>query len=445
MRRFAPSILACLLGCGSPTPPGDAGTSPGHDAFVAPIDGNGFDVNAPRPDAFVVHTDAGVAPASVAQQAHALAMTLRGDAHFLIGMGNDLDGPPSYDSNHAGVYTLGTTLDLHYTYLNGYSNAGGWTTWNSPAGEFAGILADACQRNGGLAPMFTYYDLALEYENHHEALQDAATMHVYLQDVRTLFMRMHTYGHPVLVQFEPDFFGYLQGVMRDAHTTPDAYAAQLHFADIPECASVPSTAAGFVECLDDMRAALAPNVLIGLHASSWGDFWDDTSASNDVIEAKARSVAAFLTAMRADLTDFVTVEALDRDAGFWETNGGMAGMCSVTGGSRGAVYWDESNATRPNFADHVHWVSALTTAMNRPALWWQIPFGVPSTTCGGSDEHWRDDRVHYFMTHTEELVAAGSFGIVFGTGAGRQTYITTDGNQFHDAVATYFASPTPLP
>lgn len=441
--------LAGVIGCsngGGPTGT-DSGTTP-HDAFVAPIDGNGFDVAVPQPDAFVAHDDAGTAPATVADRARMIATMLRGDPHFLIGMGNDLDGPPTYDPDRAGVYTLGTTLDIHYTYLNGYSDMGGWTTWNSPPGEFAGILADHCLSNGGLAPMFSYYDLALEYENHNDALRDAARMHVYLQDIRLLFTRLGTYGHPALVQFEPDFFGYMQGVMRDAGTTPDAYSAELHFTDIPECASVPNTAAGLVQCLAAMRDALAPMVLIGLHASSWGDWWDDTSASPAEIETHAQVVAAFLNAMRADLTDFVTVEALDRDAGFWETSGGGA-TCSVTGGSRGAVYWDETSATRPNFSDHIHWVSALTTALGRPALWWQVPFGVPSTMCGGggggSDGHWRDNRVHYFFQHTDELVASGSFGVVFGTGAGQQTYIDSDGNQFHDAVNAYFASPTPLP
>ncbi len=454
MRKTIPTLAAlAFLGCsggGGPLP--DAGTTPNDastDAYVSPpIDGNGFDVNAPRPDAFVAHDDAGAAPATVAERARAIATTLRGDAHFLVGMGNDLDGPPDYDPDMAGVFTLGTTLDIHYTYLNGYSNSGGWTTWNSPAGEYAGILADHCVTHGGLAPMFTYYDLALEYENHVDALRDAALMHVYLSDVRLLFQRLATYGRPALVQFEPDFFGYMQGVMRDAATTPDAYAAELHFSDVPECSGVPSTAAGLVECFDAMRDAIAPMVLIGLHASSWGDWWDDTSASPGEIETHAQAVAAFLLAMRADLTDFVTVEALDRDAGFWETSGGGA-TCSITGGSRGAVYWDESNATRPNFQDHIHWVGALTTAMGRPALWWQVPFGAPSTMCGGagggSDGHWRDNRVHYFFQHTDQLVAAGAFGVVFGTGAGRQTYIDSDGGQFHDAVNAYFASPTPLP
>ncbi len=433
-----------VLGC-SPSPAAtDAGAV---DAFRAPIDGNGADVSAPPVDAYLPRSDAGRPSGTVAERARAIATTLRGSPRLLVGMGNDLDGAPTYDADRAGVYTLGTTLDIHYTYLTGYSDQGGWSTWNTN-GAFATILADACQRNGGLAPMFTYYQLALDYENGNDTLRDADRMHVYLSDVHLLFQRLGEYGHPALVQLEPDFFGYLQARMRDMGTTPDAYAAELHFGDVPECASVPATAAGLVECFVRMRDALAPMTLLGLHASAWADSWDDRTASPSEIEAKAQSVAAFLGAMRADLVEFVTVEALDRDAGFWETSGGNAGTCSVTGGTRGAVYWDETNATRPNFTDHIHWVSALTTALGRPALWWQLPFGAPETTCGGpgggSDGHWRDNRVHYFFSHPEQLVAAGAFGMVFGTGAGRQTDWTTDGNAFHDAVNAYVAAPVGL-
>ena len=41
--------------------------------------------------------------------------------------------------------------------------------------------------------------------------------------------------------------------------------------------------------------------------------------------------------------------------------------------------------------------------------------------------------------------AAGGLGAVFGTGAGNQTYIDTDGDQFKKAVTSYFAAPVKLP
>jgi hypothetical protein len=428
--RCALVSFAALAACGGPAPAPDAAVP---EDVAIPDD-------RPRPDA-------GIPPMGVAERARELSRFLRGpDAHFLVGMGNDLDGAPTYDPDRAGVYTLGTELDVHYAYLVGYSDVGGWVTWNA-GGTFPRIHAEAAQRNGGVAMMFTYYQLALDYETGADTLPDASRMLVWLSDVRVLLQRLGEHGRPAMVQFEPDLFGYLQNRMRDMSTTPDAYAMRIRFTEIPECMALPEVASSLGPCLDAMRDALAPNVRIAFHASQWGDYYDFLDPSADV-EGAGRSVGAFLAAMGAGSTDFVTVEALDRDAGFWETNGGMAGMCSVTMGPRGAVYWDETNATLPNFAQHLRWVRALTTELGLPALWWQLPFGVPNDTCGGpgggSDGDWRDNRVRYFFSHVDELVAAGGFGAVWGTGAGRQTYITTDGGQFQRAVQAYFASPTPL-
>jgi hypothetical protein len=108
-------------------------------------------------------------------------------------------------------------------------------------------------------------------------------------------------------------------------------------------------------------------------------------------------------------------------------------------------YWDETNQTSPNFHDHLAWVTALHQGLALPVLWWQLPFGVPSTTPGGTAGHYRDNRVHYIFNHMSEFVAAGGVGVTFGTGAGNQTDITTDGGEFQTAVTQYFASPIALP
>jgi hypothetical protein len=370
-----------------------------------------------------------------------LSQHLRGDAHFLIGIGNDLDGAPNYDPDRAGAYTLGPTLDLHYWYVVGYSDRGGWSTWNAD-GAFPRIHADAAERHG-TTPMVTYYQLALDYETGSNTLDDAERMGVWLSDVRLLFTRLGEFGRPAVLHVEPDLFGYLQARMRDMDTTPSAYPARIHHDSVPECASLPEVAASLGPCLAAMRDALAPEVRIGFHASQWGDFYDFTDPTAD-IEGKARSVAAFLAAMGGEELDLVVVETLDRDAGFWEAYGGSTAMCSITDGPRGAVYWDETNTTLPNFSQHLRWVRALTEELGLPALWWQMPFGVPSDTCGGTDAHWRDNRVRYFFSHIDELIAAGGVGAVWGTGAGGQTYITTDGGQFEAAVTSYFSSPVGL-
>jgi len=70
--------------------------------------------------------------------------------------------------------------------------------------------------------------------------------------------------------------------------------------------------------------------------------------------------------------------------------------------------------------------------------------GLPSPTCGGSDQHWRDDRVHYFFGHVADLVDAGVAGMTFGTGAGGQTNLATDGDQLKTAAIAYMATPVAM-
>ncbi|MEO8702287.1 MAG: hypothetical protein ABI867_19740 [Kofleriaceae bacterium] len=369
-------------------------------------------------------------PGSLRDRQRQLAIDLRGTPDFMIGVGNDNTGP----------YDHGVPIDIHYAYLVGYGDGTGWPTWNE-SGNYPLFFAQTAGEHAA-APMFTYYQLALELEQNRDAvLADATRMHQYLADVRLLFQRIADTNKPAAVQFEPDFFGYL--MQRDAMgTPPDQLVARTHHADAPECAALPETAAGLMRCVVAIGRAVAPKARIGFHASMWGSYYDPTDPAADV-EASGVAVARFLVAVGAGGTDFVTVETLDRDAGFWETSGGGA-TCSITGGSRGAVYWDESNAAVPNFDQHVRWVTALTTELNQPALEWQTPMGLPATTCGGSDEHWRDNRAHYFFGHVAELVDAGIAGMLFGTGAGGQTNLATDGDALKNAAIAYRAAPVAM-
>lgn len=359
-----------------------------------------------------------------------LAMALRGSPNFMIGVGNDNGGP----------YSHAVPIDLHYAYLVGYGNSGGWPTWNE-MGNYPLYFAQTAGTHQ-VTPMFTYYQLALELEqNNDAALNDTATVHQYLADVKLLFQRIADNGKPAAVQFEPDFFGYLMG-RAAMGKTPDMIPAKVHHADLPECAALPETAAGLTRCILALRAAISPATKVGFHASMWGAYYDPLDP-NAKIEESGIAVAKFLRAVGADDTDFVTVETLDRDAGFWETSGGGA-TCSITGGSRGAVYWDEANVGLPNFSQHLRWVKALTTELQRPAIEWQTPLGRPSTTCGGTNEHWRDNRVHYFFGHVPDLVDAGIAGMTFGTGAGQQTNLATDGDQLKTAAQAYMAAPVAM-
>ena len=374
--------------------------------------------------------DGSTDPTTLRGRQRQLAIDLRGDADFMIGIGNDNTGPYDHD----------VPIDLHYAYLVGYGDSGGWPTWNAN-GDYPLFFAQNATSHGVTA-MFTYYQLALELEQGRDAvLADTTRMHQYLTDMRLLFQRIADHGMPAVVQLEPDFFGYLMQ-RADAGSPPDQIVARVHHDDFPECASLPETAAGLTRCVVAIGRATAPRARIGFHASFWGAWYDVTDAGAD-IEGSGRAIADFLLSVGADDTDLVTVETLDRDAGFWETGGGTM-TCTVTGGPRGPVYWDEANTALPNFDQHLRWVTALTARLNRPALEWQTPLGVPSATCGGTDEHWRDNRVHYFFAHVPDLVAAGLAGMTFGTGAGGQTNLATDGDQLKNAAAAYAAAPTAM-
>jgi hypothetical protein len=132
---------------------------------------------------------------------------------------------------------------------------------------------------------------------------------------------------------------------------------------------------------------------------------------------------------------------IDRDAGCFEAH--VDPVCQ-RGGTTG-WYWDETNTTSPNFHEHLAWVKQITQGIGLPMTWWQVPFGVPSNTPGGTPRHYRDNRVHYFFTHVSEFIEAGGVGALFGTGAANQTDIPTDGDAFKTAVARYFATPSKLP
>ena len=138
--------------------------------------------------------------------------------------------------------------------------------------------------------------------------------------------------------------------------------------------------------------------------------------------------------------DIVVMQTLDRDAGCFEA--ATESDCQRQGSG---WYWDETNATHPNFQDHLAVAQAFHTGLNLPLVWWQTPLGVPATAPGGTPNHYRDNRVHYFLTHASELVAVGGLGVVFGAGSSDCTGVTSDGGQFKTLSTAYFASPAALP
>jgi hypothetical protein len=350
---------------------------------------------------------------SVTNEAKALAKRL-GRSHFLIGMGNDL----ARDHDHDGTYTLGVTLDLHDAYLVGLRGQNGWPDW-IPGGTFVNVLADTAKRHG-VVPMFTLYSLAARNENNLSVLTDDKYMKAYWDGAKLLFQRLAVFDSPAIVHLEPDFWAFAQQAARNPA------GLRVHVKSLaPDCSTQPDNLVGMGRCLVRLCRKYAPQVLLGFHASVWAGSGSRT--------------ATYLSRLGAADADLIVVDMLDRDAGCFEAH--VDPNCQR---SDGPWYWDETNQTKPNFHEHLAWAKTIAHGLGKPVLWWQLPFGVPSARRGGSAFHYRDNRVRYLFGHVHEFVAAGGVGAVFGVGAANQTYITTDGNQFKNAVTKYFAAPAPL-
>jgi len=351
-----------------------------------------------------------------------LAAQLGLDPHFLIGMGNDLAGAAEgWDHDRDGIYTLGTRLDLHYCYLVGLLGMGGWPDWN-PGGWFVNIMTDSAARHG-VVPMFTLYSMAAWGEGQLWVLTNDTYMRAYWQGAALLFDRLNFFNQPAIVQLEPDFWAFAQ--QQAPGHDPTRVPAQVSSL-ASDCAGLPDDLSGMGRCLIQMARNRSPQVAIGFHASRWAGSLNDT--------------IAFLNGIGAGDSDFLALDVLDRDAGCFEAH--VDPNCQR---ADGPWYWDETNRTSPNFHEHLDWASAINQGVGKPLLWWQLPFGVPNDDPGGTPGHYRDNRVRYLFNHVDEFVAAGGLGAAFGVGAGNQTYINSDGNQFRDAVGNYFAAPTMLP
>jgi len=348
---------------------------------------------------------------------------------FLVGHGNDLPGEEKgFDFEQAGIYTLPVTLDVHYVYLSGLhgerSESGpGWPDYD-PDGTFVAKVG-AIAVNRGVLPMFTLYQAAARGENELGLLGDPDFMTKYWFGVRLLFERLRELDRPAMVHVEPDFWGFAQQAARRTWEPSDVPAIVGPL--VPECRDLPEDVGGMGRCIVRLARALAPKVAIGLHASGFG-YVDGP-----------RRVARFLAACGALETDFIVVDALDRDAGCFEA--GTDPRCQR---SDRDLYWDETNARSPSFREHLAWTSIIHERLGLPVFWWQMPLGVPSDVPGGRPKHYRDNRVRYFFAHVREFEEAGGFGAAFGVGAPSQTDITTDGGQFARAVTRYYEAPVAI-
>jgi hypothetical protein len=225
-----------------------------------------------------------------------------------------------------------------------------------------------------------------------------------------MYQKIGATGQPALVNLEPDFWGFLEGNAPGGDPTKITALVST----TTECASQPDTAVGIAGCLLTLGHTYAPLAKIGFPPSFFG---------ND-----ATTVGNFMVRLGADSADFIVAQTSDRDAGCFEV---ASPPDECLGRGDGPFYWDENNVSSPNYSESLaQWSTVRSIVGNLPILFWQTPMGVPSTTPGGTPGHFRDNHVHYMLTHATQYTAIGVFAIVFSGGGSTSANITTDGGQF---------------
>jgi hypothetical protein len=327
-----------------------------------------------------------------------------------FGLRND---PPDLD----WMTGSGVPWAARYTYLAGGVNTGeGWATWSPEPGAYA---TDYAKRSiaAGYVPVFSYYQLqqskpgrgGTEAQRAYANLTDPATMRSYFQDFR-LLMRALDHVGTVIVHVEPDLWGYLEQARPDAASVP----ASVHSSDDPDVSGEPDNAAGFAQALMDLRDRYAPNVLLAVHASAWAAGPDPVVSTASLDAARlARATAQFIRSLEpaGRRWDLVFHDVIDRDAAFAEGN--------VAGRS----WWDAKDETQPSFSRWLTFVRALSSALDRRIVIWQVPVGNQRfRSMDNTPGHFQDNRAEYFLAHPDLLAAAGVAAVLFGPGIADATW-----------------------
>jgi hypothetical protein len=369
--------------------------------------GSSAATDAVKPAAGRVHASTAALP--LAQKAGALAQALGKPRRLLIGLGTI----PATE-----ILAQQIRVDVFDQYINGVGTDS-WINWNRPPGAYVKVVTDQADALRAV-PMFTLYQMAARGDSNLSGLSDAGFMTDYWRNVRILYTRLADYGKPALVNFEPDFWGYAQRLQAD----PSRLFVHVRLSK--DCAELPDSVAGMAACLVQMARMLAPNAYVGFPPSLFGDL-----LANEV---------TYMQKLGAGQADFVVMQTSDRDAGCTEAQSPID-QCKRPGAGR---YWDQSNKSTPNFTEHFAMARQYHKALQLPLLWWQTPMGLPAEK-PSSQPPWRDNRVSYFLTHPDQLVAAGGMGVVFSSGGPTQTNLKTDKGQFIRLSRGYLARPVALP
>ncbi|HZE96439.1 MAG TPA: hypothetical protein VE981_05405 [Planctomycetota bacterium] len=310
------------------------------------------------------------------------------------------------------VSGAGVPFKMRSQYLSGGVNTGsGWTTWNSPAGQFALLYMNASD-GAGMIPVFNYYQLRgsspnVGSENPDPKLQNPATMSAYYAEFKLLMQKCATFNKIVIVHVEPDFWGFCQSTHG---SKPENIPVCVANTGVAEAAGLNDNLCGFAQLLVKLRDVYAPHpaappkVLIAFHASAWGSGADLIKNAVDPV-TQANAIGGYFTALGANF-DLLLHDPADRDAGYYQ----------YFVGDGGASWW----AVPADFDRYRNYLARMKTVTGRRGILWQVPLGNTKMKTGGNIYgHYQDNRVEYWLddvphANVTAYAGAGVMAILWG-------------------------------
>jgi hypothetical protein len=333
-------------------------------------------------------------------------------AHLEVGLADSPGGAAALHGS--GSYKF------RYQYLCGGVNTGtGWATWNAGA-KFADYYVDESVA-AGMTPVFIYYQLLQsspaggdEGTADRSNLKNASTMSSYWADFTLLLEHMGAYSSAIVVDIEPDLWGYIQQASTgDGGASVPAAVASSGNSDL---AGLPNDATGFAQAFVRLRNKYAPNVLLGYELSMWGTMTDPLSQNIPLsqIDALAARSTVFQRSLGASF-DLVFTDPSDRDAAFKQ----------IVYGDGGASWWDATDYQRFD-----QYVGDFVRGTGLRMVLWQTPLGnTKMRAMNNTWGHYQDNHVEWWFddataAHLASTVSSGVVAILFGGGAGGTTAAT---------------------
>lgn len=306
-------------------------------------------------------------------------------------------------------------LSAAYVYLSGGVNTGhGWRTWANGDGDYVSEYISASE-HAQMVPVFSYYqirqsspgdELAGEAAADLENLDDRSTMRAYYRDLTAFFRDAAGASGPVILQMEPDLWGYIE---QSAHGDAANVRAAVASSGIAVLRGLPDNASGFARAVLRLRDIYAPHVIVAYHDSIWGT--GTSIQQSHPTDARVDSMAAqsirFYRSLRARF-----------DAVFTETSNSDSGYAQLVEGAGRSQWWQPSD-----FQHLRRYVAVVDRVLKLPMVIWQIPVGnTIMRVMDNRPYHYQDNKVQSLLADTPVARAllggyarAGVSALLFGS------------------------------